>query len=122
MGRRTRFVFVLQSVYHCSDKLHQVTNRLHLPWKDRESARTTQISDALSLTTLLRRAALRPQTPDKTLQQASQGTRLNLPPSGGSSGRKRPAAIVRGVRTSRSALAATALHCLAAPAADVKDA
>jgi hypothetical protein len=72
MGRRTRFVFVLESVYHCSDKLQHVTNRLHLPWRERERARTTQISDALSLTTLLRRAALHPQTADKTLQHASQ--------------------------------------------------
>lgn len=49
-----------------------VTNRVHLPWKGRERARTTQISDALSLTTLLRRAALRPQPADKSLRQASQ--------------------------------------------------
>jgi hypothetical protein len=30
-GRRTRFVFVLRSVYHCSDELVSVTNRLCLP-------------------------------------------------------------------------------------------
>jgi hypothetical protein len=30
-GRRTRFVFVLRSVYHCSDELLRVTNRLCLP-------------------------------------------------------------------------------------------
>jgi hypothetical protein len=58
----------------------------------------TQISYAWSLTTALRRAALRPQTADKSLLQPSQAHRLNLPSAGGPSGRMRLAAIVRGGR------------------------
>jgi hypothetical protein len=112
-------VFVLQSVYHCSDRPLGLTNRLRLPWKRPLGAATIQISDILSLTTLLRRSALYAQVIGESLRQRGHAFRLNLP-FGVDLLEESALQQWRAEDGLHSARAAAALHCLAAPSADVE--